>query len=227
MKYWKLASTITILVLSTSANSSVINTLNGVNYEWMELTETAGLSRDQVELRLADSNDVLFGYEYASRALVEDLFTSYATYDGMDGIHGAANVVSGVQRYFEDFGSASASNVYATSSLAVVDSSYRYTPDYRFNTFVLFGVSGECDETRSCYGRQLLYFNNDIPVSANMDGRGGYDASTSPYLRDYDIVHADNASQLVRISSVPIPAAIWLFGSGLIGLVGLARRKKA
>ena len=28
------------------------------------------------------------------------------------------------------------------------------------------------------------------------------------------------------ISSVPVPAAIWLFGSGLIGLVGFARRKK-
>jgi hypothetical protein len=26
-------------------------------------------------------------------------------------------------------------------------------------------------------------------------------------------------------SSVPVPAAIWLFGSGLIGLIGLARRK--
>ena len=26
---------------------------------------------------------------------------------------------------------------------------------------------------------------------------------------------------------VPIPAAIWLFGSGLIGLIGVARRKKA
>ena len=29
------------------------------------------------------------------------------------------------------------------------------------------------------------------------------------------------------ISSVPIPAAVWLFGSGLLGLVGIARRKKA
>ena len=27
--------------------------------------------------------------------------------------------------------------------------------------------------------------------------------------------------------AVPVPAAVWLFGSGLIGLVGLARRKKA
>ena len=28
-------------------------------------------------------------------------------------------------------------------------------------------------------------------------------------------------------SPVPIPAAVWLFGSGLLGLVGMARRKKA
>lgn len=29
------------------------------------------------------------------------------------------------------------------------------------------------------------------------------------------------------LSTVPIPAAAWLFGSGLIGLIGIARRKKA
>ena len=31
----------------------------------------------------------------------------------------------------------------------------------------------------------------------------------------------------VTISSVPIPAAVWLFGSGLIGLIGFARCKQA
>ena len=29
------------------------------------------------------------------------------------------------------------------------------------------------------------------------------------------------------VSAVPVPAAVWLFGSGLIGLLGLARRKKS
>ena len=29
------------------------------------------------------------------------------------------------------------------------------------------------------------------------------------------------------VSTVPVPGAIWLFGSGLLGLVGIARRKKA
>ena len=31
----------------------------------------------------------------------------------------------------------------------------------------------------------------------------------------------------VQISAVPVPPVLWLFGSGLIGLVGVARRKKA
>ena len=29
-----------------------------------------------------------------------------------------------------------------------------------------------------------------------------------------------------QTSPVPVPAAVWLFGSGLIGLIGVARRKK-
>ena len=32
---------------------------------------------------------------------------------------------------------------------------------------------------------------------------------------------------VVQVSNVPIPPALWLFGSGLLGLVGIARRKKS
>ena len=31
----------------------------------------------------------------------------------------------------------------------------------------------------------------------------------------------------LEVSAVPIPAAVWLFGSGLLGLIGIARRKRA
>jgi len=31
---------------------------------------------------------------------------------------------------------------------------------------------------------------------------------------------------LIPVSSVPVPAAIWLFGSGLMGLIGFSRRKQ-
>jgi hypothetical protein len=36
---------------------------------------------------------------------------------------------------------------------------------------------------------------------------------------------ANGGSDKVSASVVPLPAAVWLFGSGLIGLAGLARRK--
>ena len=35
------------------------------------------------------------------------------------------------------------------------------------------------------------------------------------------------SSQFVNLNPIPVPAAVWLFGSGLIGLVGVARRKKS
>jgi hypothetical protein len=31
----------------------------------------------------------------------------------------------------------------------------------------------------------------------------------------------------MQISQVPVPAAVWLFGSGLLGLLGVARHRKA
>ena len=38
---------------------------------------------------------------------------------------------------------------------------------------------------------------------------------------------ATGSSASIVLETVPIPAAVWLFGSGIIGLIGLARRKKA
>lgn len=40
-------------------------------------------------------------------------------------------------------------------------------------------------------------------------------------------VHTSLAQVAVDIGVVPLPAAVWLFGSGLLGLVAIARRKKA
>jgi hypothetical protein len=38
---------------------------------------------------------------------------------------------------------------------------------------------------------------------------------------------ADGHTEIIPVSSVPIPAAVWLLGSGLIGLVGIRRRETA
>jgi hypothetical protein len=42
-----------------------------------------------------------------------------------------------------------------------------------------------------------------------------------------DIVAMFAEGEIDVVSPVPIPAAVWLFGSGLLGLIGIARRKKA
>lgn len=39
-------------------------------------------------------------------------------------------------------------------------------------------------------------------------------------------IGSGNSLTVTSVSEVPVPAAIWLFGSGLIGLAGIARRKK-
>ncbi len=36
----------------------------------------------------------------------------------------------------------------------------------------------------------------------------------------------DGSESFVGPSPVPVPAAVWLFGSGLLGLVGIARRRR-
>ena len=42
-----------------------------------------------------------------------------------------------------------------------------------------------------------------------------------------DMAREDFRYASFTVSAVPVPAAVWLFGSGLLGLVGIARRKKA
>lgn len=38
---------------------------------------------------------------------------------------------------------------------------------------------------------------------------------------------SESGASYLSVAAVPVPAAVWLFGSGLIGLTGFARRKKA
>jgi hypothetical protein len=56
---------------------------------------------------------------------------------------------------------------------------------------------------------------------ANWDYAGGFDST-----RDYPYQGSTLGMDLrIELSEVPVPAAVWLFGTGLLGLVGVARRR--
>jgi len=57
---------------------------------------------------------------------------------------------------------------------------------------------------------------------------GDTGAASQMYQRDDNYKNFSIGSALVRtVSPVPVPAAFWLFGSGLLGLAGLAHHRKA
>ncbi len=68
--------------------------------------------------------------------------------------------------------------------------------------------------TYYCVDGIQTYDANGVPSC----GHGAADGEPSIYFNDALVSVND-------VTVVPVPAAVWLFGSGLIGLVGIARRK--
>ena len=62
----------------------------------------------------------------------------------------------------------------------------------------------------SATGGITLQFNSTCGADANC-------------VADFSL---DNVKIFADVAAVPVPAAVWLFGSGLVGLFGVARRKR-
>jgi len=62
---------------------------------------------------------------------------------------------------------------------------------------------------------------------ATKEGTLGLLDGPFPGFKAHLDIGSGNSLYVDSISAVPVPAAVWLFSSGLIGLVGFARRKKA
>jgi len=64
-------------------------------------------------------------------------------------------------------------------------------------------------------------------TSTSRDAIAVIDAATSTEVARFYTPGADGLHGLAYVAPVPVPAAVWLFGSGLLGLVGMVRRKGA
>lgn len=68
-----------------------------------------------------------------------------------------------------------------------------------------------------------LYGGGSVPAGVILSGTGfGGD-----FASDFDNLSTGPGTGIAvaNVGTVPIPAALWLFGSGLLGLIGLARRR--
>ena len=69
----------------------------------------------------------------------------------------------------------------------------------------------------------------DLLGSLLAPGSFNFDATPGKYFVSFFGFADVSAPQLgqygIEISQVSVPAAIWLFGSGLLGMIGIARRK--
>ena len=75
--------------------------------------------------------------------------------------------------------------------------------------------------------------SDPFDLNYGITGNTIYDPIAGEFIAETNVLSAGFYTLNIKMENqangtfVPIPAAAWLFGSGLIGLIGFARRKKA
>ena len=171
--------------------------------EWLDLTKSSGISYSYVSTRLGSGQE-FDGWRYAASTDVETFFNNAGGTGPYTGAYGSHQnwMVPLLALWGENanFGGSGNGDSGGTRSLAILSDSAG--PGFRWLTNIFYLD----DLIRPSYAK---IFNDSISEA--------YD--------QHNIGHA-----LIRdapLSTVPIPATIWLFGPALIGLVGFSKRKKA
>lgn len=205
MKIWELASIATALVISTSVNATLIN----VGYD----------TYNEPYLNAVD-------YFSEVRPMTSAITNWNLLYEDTDGT-GTLNISSSSTV----FGNMAINNATLTTnndgSLHVLGKINFLTLGSSSSFFGDMVITAGWDDSNSV---TMFDFSPIAFDGSNHNGLFITDGLLAGNLLEFHVTSSllaivDNPFPVY--SPVPVPAALWLFGSGLIGLVGVARRKKA
>jgi len=194
MKYWKLLTTTTTLVLSTSVNAALIS-YDGYghdtvgNLDWININLTENYSYNDI-LSETSLGGALDGWRYATTSEYRDLVHQMPSYGEYSNLHNLADFLG--------------------KSIPV------YPTDHASVNVIHSGDAG--DPSRSNIVYFSYYFQRSRWIAYDFDVDLNNINVDSTTLGDGHILVRDH------VSAVPIPATVWLFGSGFIGLIGFARQ---
>jgi hypothetical protein len=185
-----------------NAGDNLITRDTASGLDWLDLTETNNITRITI-LTLIDSGS-LDGWRYATSSEVVTLWDNF----GIDLRDSASNTQNGLNTNLHN----------AIAYLGNISCEW-YCPNYPYGTM---GMTADIVSTSypSTYMILGSYYFQPTNITRYHTADGNTYAS-------YNNSETSYGHYLVKSSPVPIPPAAWLFGSGLIGLVGFARRKKA
>lgn len=198
MKLWKLSSVTIALVLSTNVNAALLERLGGLAY----YDDVANLTW------LADANAAMTsGYDADGRMNWQQSM-DWAAGLTVGGVDGWRLPDSDTCLYYDCTGSEMGNLYYNVLGNTSGSGSLR-TNDGPFSNIQNYSYYWSATE-----------YNAGARDFSMYDGIQGIIDYKSVEVHAWAVRSGD-------VSAVPVPTAIWLFSSGLIGLIGVARCKKA
>lgn len=231
MKFWKLSCVTIALSLATSANAAIINfagythdtdtnIVTGNGLEWLQWDVTVGESINSIQSQLGTLEGG--GWRVASNVEMAQLFNAFdfgLTFDSdentsqsfLTGFSSGENELEHDKLFINMFG-----DTYAAGGFT-----HCYAGDCFEHASAWYGADRDNDAQYN-YARVQDDSIDYPPYSYESPG------IVTMYEDIYASteIHSSMGVALVRtVTPVPVPPAVWLFGSGLLGLIGVARKK--